>query len=270
MIKYEDLFLSSLIQKKNKFLGSKTFWIKLIEDNFVTHLNQYCAELLKIDIKTLIKESKPIKENKKKAGSQEENSDYLYNRVLGIKKLSKKQKSQLEEYGKNIIIKVLSKSISNMCYFLVPEICIMEIINEYNLKFNLGIEAYYYLNNLLGIKFKKQHLKAKNYQEEKDKYGYNLTSIELIILNAAKFIPKQNYIDIFKLNKNINLKIRPNLLRYQLKRQNITIEERIKILEIFLNIKEIKKNYNYSEIKKKLFRKYREQRKRIWIKSSKN
>jgi hypothetical protein len=46
------------------------------------------------------------------------------------------------------------------------------------------------------------------------------------------------------------LKIRPNLLRYQLKRQNITIEERIKILEIFLNIKEIKKNYNYSEIKK--------------------
>ena len=250
MIKYEDLFLSSLIQKKNRFFGSKTFWIKLIEDNFVTHLNQYCAELLKIDIKTLIKESKPIKENKKKAGSQEENSDYLYNRVLGIKKLSKKQKSQLEEYGKNIIIKVLSKSISNMCYFLVPEICIMEIINEYNLKFNLGIEAYYYLNNLLGIKFKKQHLKAQNNQDEKDKYGYNLTSIELIILNAAKFIPKQNYIDIFKLNKNINLKIRPNLLRYQLKRQNITIEERIKILEIFLNIKEIKKNYNYSEIKK--------------------
>ena len=251
MIKYEDLFLSSLIQKKNKFLGSKTFWIKLIEDNFVTHLNQYCAKLLKIDIKTLMKESKLTKENKKKTDSQKEDStDYLYNRVLGIKKLNKKQKSQLEEYGKKIIIKVLSKSISNMCYFLVPEKCIMEIINEYNLKFILGIEAYYYLNNLLGIKFKKQHLKAKNYQEEKDKYGYNLTSIELIILNAAKFLPKKNYIDIFKLNKNINLKIRTNLLRYQLTKQNITIEERIKILEIFLKVKEIKKNYNYSEIKK--------------------
>ena len=251
MIKYEDLFLSSLIQKKNKFLGSKTFWIKLIEDNFVTHLNQYCAKLLKIDIKTLMKESKLIKENKKKTDSQKEDStDYLYNRVLGIKKLNKKQKSQLEEYGKKIIIKVLSKSISNMCYFLVPEKCIMEIINEYNLKFILGIEAYYYLNNLLGIKFKKQHLKVKNYQEEKDKYGYNLTSIELIILNAAKFLPKKNYIDIFKLNRDINLKIRTNLLRYQLTKQNITIEERIKILEIFLKVKEIKKNYNYSEIKK--------------------
>ena len=250
MIKYEDLFLSSLIQKKNRFFGSKTFWINLIEDNFVTQLNQYCAKILKIDIKTLIKESKPIKENKKFVGSQEENSNYLYNRVQGIKKLNKKQKSQLEEYGKSLIIKVLSKSISNMCYFLVPEKCIMEIISEYNLKFSLGIEAYYYLNNLLGIKFKKQHLKAGNYQEEKDKYGYNLTSIELVILNAAKFIPKKNYIDIFKLNKNINLKIRPNLLRYQLTRQNITIEERIKILEIFLNIKEIKKNYNYSAIKK--------------------
>jgi hypothetical protein len=198
-----------------------------------------------------MKESKPTKENKKKTDSQEEDSsNYLYNRVLGIKKLNKKQKSQLEEYGRKIILKILSKSISNMCYFLVPEKCIMEIINEYNLKFNLGIEAYYYLNNLLGIKFKKQHLKAKNYQEEKDKYGYNLTSIELIILNAAKFLPKQKYIDIFKLNRNINLKIRANLLRYQLTKQDITIEERIKILEIFLKVKEIKKNYNYSEIKK--------------------
>ena len=251
MIKYEDLFLSSLIQKKNRFLGSKTFWIKLIEDNFVTHLNQYCAKLLKIDIKILMKDSKPTKENKKKTDSQEEDSsNYLYNRVLGIKKLNKKQKSQLEEYGKKIIIKILSKSISNMCYFLVPEKCIMEIINEYNLKFNLGIEAYYYLNNLLGIKFKKQHLKATNSQEEKDKYGFNLTSIELIILNAAKFLPKQKYIDIFKLNRNINLKIRANLLRYQLTKQDITIEERIKILEIFLKVKEIKRNYNYSEIKK--------------------
>ena len=251
MIKYEDLFLSSLIQKKNRFLGSKTFWIKLIEDNFVTHLNQYCSKLLKIDIKTLMKESKPIKENKKNTESPEkDSSNYLYNRVLGIKKLNKKQKSQLEEYGRKKIIKILSKSISNMCYFLVPEKCIMEIINDYNLKFNLGIEAYYYLNNLLGIKFKKQHLKAKNYQEEKDKYGYNLTSIELVILNAAKFLPKQKYIDIFKLNKNFNLKMRPNLLRYQLTKQNITIEERIKILEIFLKVKEIKKKYNYSEIKK--------------------
>lgn len=249
MIKYEDLFLSSLIQKKNRFLGSKTFWIQLIEDNFVTSLNQYCAKLLKI--KTLVKEPKPPKENKKKLDSKEENSpNYLYNKVLGIKKLNKKQKTQLEEYGKKLILKMVSKSISNMCYFLVPEQCISDIINDYNLKFDLGIESYYYLNNLLGFKFKKQYLKANYYEEERDRYGYNLSPYELIILNASKFLPKQKYIDILKLDKTINLKLRTNLLRYQLTRKDIKIEERIKIWEIFLKVKEIKKNYNYSEIKK--------------------
>jgi hypothetical protein len=78
-----------------------------------------------------------------------------------------------------------------------------------------------------------------------------MNSTEIIILNTAKFLPKENYINIFKINKDINLKIRKNLLKYQLMKFDIPVNERIKIWEIVLNIKEIKKKYNYSEIKNK-------------------
>jgi hypothetical protein len=89
----------------------------------------------------------------------------------------------------------------------------------------------------------------QNYEEYKEKYGYHMTSNEIILLNASKFLPKENYINIFRINKDINLKIRKNLLKYELTKFDIPINERIKIWEIVLNIKEIKKIYNYNEIK---------------------
>ena len=91
--------------------------------------------------------------------------------------------------------------------------------------------------------YKKQYLKIRqNYEEQKIKYGYHLYSNELIILNASKFLPKYDYINIFKINKDINLKIRTNLLKYQLTKFDISIDERIQIWEIFLTIEQIKKN----------------------------
>ena len=84
----------------------------------------------------------------------------------------------------------------------------------------------------------------------KDKYGCLLANHEIIVLNAAKYLQKKDYINIFKINKNINKKLRNILLKYQLTQLNITIDERIKIWEIFLNINEVKTKYNYSILKK--------------------
>ena len=255
MIKYEDVYLSSMIQKKNRFLSSKTFWIKLIEDNFISYLDIYVAKMLKININSIQKDIKVQKEEVKFTSETKDKKliylSQLYNKVFGIKKLNKKQRAQLEQYGKDIILKVVSKSVSNMCYFLVTESTIQEIIDDYVFYFDLGIECFYYLQALLQTKFKKQYLKIRqNYEEQKIKYGYHLSSNELIILNASKFLPKYDYINIFKINKDINLKIRTNLLKYQLTKFDISIDERIQIWEIFLNIEQIKKKYNYSEIKK--------------------
>ena len=50
MIKYDDIFMTSMIQKKNGFLSTKTFWMNLIEENFVAKLNEYIVNILKINI----------------------------------------------------------------------------------------------------------------------------------------------------------------------------------------------------------------------------
>lgn len=257
MIKFENVYISSMIQKKNPFLSSKTFWMNLIENNFMSELNNISADLLKVSVTTLQKEAKNQKiELKKKSEKKEDILSNLYNQVLGYKKLNKKQKALLEESSKESILFVMSQSISNMCYFLVSEQSILDMISYYVEIFELGFETFYYFKNLLSVKFQKQYLKMKqNYEEDKEKYGFHMTQNEIILLNAAKFLPKDNYINIFKLNKDINLKIRKNLLKYQLTRFDIPINERLKIWEIFLNIKEIQKTYNYSLIKKNFLEK---------------
>lgn len=257
MIKYENVFISSMIQKKNPFLSSKTFWMNLIENNFISELSNISANLLKVSVKTLKKEAKNQKiDSKKKLEKKEDILSYLYNQVLGYKKLNKKQKAFLEESSKDSILLIISQSISNMCYFLVSEQSILDIISHYSEIFELGFETFYYFKNVLSVKFQKQYLKIKqNYDEEKEKYGFHMTKNEIILLNASKFLPKENYINIFKLNKDINLKIRKNLLKYQLTRFDIPINERLNIWAIFLNIKEIQKRYNYSLIKKNFLEK---------------
>ena len=253
MINYEDVFISSMIQKKNRFLSSKTFWMNLIEDNLILELNIFTANLLKISIKTAQKEAKMQKtDNKRKLEKKEDILTNLYNQVYGYKKLNKKQKDLLKKNAKDRILLIVSQSVANMCYFFVTEQSIMDIISHYVEIFELDIESYYYFKNILSVNFKKKYLKMKqNYDEAKEKYGFHLTLKEIIILNASKFLPKDNYINIFKLNKDINIKVKNNLLKYQLTKFDISIDERLKIWEIFLNIKEIKKKYNYAEIKAK-------------------
>ena len=253
MINYEDIFISSMIQKKNPFLSSKTFWMNLIENNLISELNKQSALLLKTSINILQREAKSQKiEPKKKLEKKEDIPIFLNAQVYGYKKLNKKQKSIIEEGIKETILLIISQAVSNMCYFLVSEQCILDIISHYSEICDLGIESFYYFKNMLSVQFQKKYLKMnQNYDEYKEKYGYHMNSTEIIILNTAKFLPKENYINIFKINKDINLKIRKNLLKYQLMKFDIPVNERIKIWEIVLNIKEIKKKYNYSEIKNK-------------------
>ena len=247
MIKYDDIFMTSMIQKKNGFLSTKTFWMNLIEENFVAKLNEYIVNILKINIT----DSKHP--SKKKIDKKEEILPNLYNQVNGYKKLSKKQKSQLEEYSKEAMLLCVSKAISNMCNFLVLEKDILDIIDLYVEISKLSIESYLYLKNILRLKFKKQYLRVNdNHEQIKEKYGCLLSKSEIIILNAAKFLPKDNYINIFKVNKKINIQLKINLMKYQLNKFNTTIDERIQIWANFLNIKELKKEYNYLDIKNKL------------------
>ena len=253
MISYENVFMSSMIRKQNPFLCSETFWKNFIYNNLILKLSEQSANLLKINKKILDKEIKDLKfQNKEKSTKREEIANF-YNQIYKYKNLNKKQKTSLEKYCKEIVLLIVAQSITNMCNFLLSEKAILDIISHFAEIFDLGIESFYYFKNKLSVNFKKNYLKVnENYDEIKDKYGFLISNIELIILNVSKFLPKENYINIFKINKNINSKLRTYLLKYQLNKFNISIDGRIKIWEIILEIDDIKKKYNYTELKNSL------------------
>jgi hypothetical protein len=89
-----------------------------------------------------------------------------------------------------------------------------------------------------------------SHEYTKEKYGLFLSKEQIIILNVAKFFPKEDYIKLFLLNQSMYLKVRKFLIKYRLTYLDIPIDERIQLWEILLNIKEIKKNYDYNLIKK--------------------
>ena len=137
-----------------------------------------------------------------------------------------------------------------MINFSLSDDFIIDIFNYYVENFELGIESYYYFETLLSLKFQKHYLKMNPTHEIlKEKYGHSLDKEQLILLNAAKFLNKKDYIQLFLTKKSIYSSLRKYLMYYQLSYINISLAERIRIWEILLKIDEIRKNYDYKTIK---------------------
>ena len=243
MIKYNNISVSSMITRKNKMVVLKKFWINLIDNNLKIQLEEYIKNLIE-------NKQKEIKSSTKSNIKLSENILVILNNISLYKKLYKKQKIQVENYTIELILLTISKIITYMGNFTLPEHLIMDIIAYYGERFELGIEPYYYFENILSIKFQKNNLKMNSTQEHtKEKYGFFLNKEQLIILNASEFLPKEDYIKLFALNKFMYSKLKKYLIKYRLIYLNISIEERIQLWEICLNIKEIRKKYDYNVIK---------------------
>ena len=244
MIKCNNILVSSMITKKNKIIGSKKFWINLIDNNLAFKLEEYIKDL--IDNKS--KENKSLKKSNKKIAEKILN---IINNISLFKKLNKKQKLQVEQYSTESILLTISKIITYMTNFSLQQQLIMDIISYYGEIFELGIETFYYFENILSIKFQKNNLKMNSTQEHtKEKYGFFLSKEQLIIINVSEFLPKEDYIKLFLVDKSTYSKIRKYLIKYRLTYLNISIDERIQLWEILLNIREIRKKYDYKSIKK--------------------
>ena len=126
MIRYKNLFLYSMIQRKNHFFSTKTFWLRIIQDNLITN------------IKKKSKREK-LKEITKKIGKIMESKDKinilvkigLDKEIINFNKLNDERKEQLDQYAFENICLILSKSTPGMCSFLVPEFISIDIINHY-------------------------------------------------------------------------------------------------------------------------------------------
>ena len=90
-------------------------------------------------------------------------------------------------------------------------------------------------------------------------YIYNLKQLSLkekseekiskicIISNAAKFLPKDNFMNLLHLEKCMTEQIKKNIFKNYLS-ENISINERTRLWGLMLGVDEVKKDYNYKEI----------------------
>ena len=242
-IKYNDAYITSILRKKNKIISSKNFWMNLIDKNLIFQLNKLINRL--INSKTKETKGKKIQSPK----ISEKFTNILNNNPL-YKKLNKRQKVQVEENIKKELISIISNYITNMTHFLLKHNLIIEIISYYVENFELGIETYYYFESLINIKFQKHYLKLNPTKEHlNEKYGNSLNKEQIICVNASKFLPKENYIQLFFLDKSMYSVIRKYLINYRLKFFDISLTERIHIWESLLNVNEIRKKYVYKKIK---------------------
>ena len=259
MIKYENLFLYSMIQRKNHLFSTKAFWLSIIQKNLINNINNYADQLIQKNIKNEIKlkkeKSKEIDKKIEKKDSKENTNilfkigfdKYIYN----YNKLDEEKKALLNQYAYENICLILSKSIPGMCSFLVPEYISIDIIKHYSKLFDFKRKTISYFFNILEAKNIKNSLGQKKTSENSIKKKIQCDKL-FIISSTLKYLERKDFCNLLHLSKNSSPFIKKKIFKLLLSNKNMTIEKRIKIWEIILKIKEQKKIINYKEIKKNL------------------
>ena len=245
MIKYNNIYIYKIIQKKNEFFSTKSLWLQLIDDNLILELNNYIEIILskKIEDKTTIKE---IEEKDDKNNNNVLERLYYNRKLINYKKLNKSQKKELLQFSKERILVILSKSISGMCCFLVPQKIIEEIIIYYGAQFKFELNMKCYLKDKMIVKNMKIKYTKKSCDDKNEKINNKI----IIISSLSNFYPIEKYPQLLLLNKEIYSKLRKNIFLNLLNRNHLQIDYHIKLWKKHLQIEQIKKEYNYKNIKK--------------------
>ena len=240
MIKYKNEYVYKIIQKKNEFFSTKTLWLQLIDSELIEDLNEFVNNILYSDNKTNFKDDN---DDKKIYDIKD-----LNKKIINYKKLSNIQKKELIEYGKNKICKILSKSISGMCCFLVPENVINEIIANYGIQFKFEFELKCYLKNIMLI----NNIKIKNnikFCLEKEEIINKIICISSI----SKFCPIKDYLKFLKLNKKLYPLLKKNIILNLLSDEKLSIDSHLRLWKEFLQIEKLKKQFKYKDIKELIY-----------------
>ena len=260
MLKYENLFMFCMIQKKNHFFSTKTFWLRVIQDNLIDNINNYVNKLLNAKTNNDDKDKKVKKENK---------DNILVNigldkKINNFYKLYEKQKKEVENFAYENVCILLSKAIPGMCSFLVPEFTSIDIINHFSKQFNFDSHTKSYFHNLLEAKNIRNTSSLKKNTEKSIKKNAMFNTL-FIISCTLKFLPKNEFINLLPLNKFLKPLVEKKIFKFLLSNKDLTIEKRIELWGIILKVKDSIKSINYQSVKNLL--KERIEKKEIYDKS---
>ena len=259
MIRYKNLFLYSMIQRKNHFFSTKTFWLKIIQDNLITNINNYADQLLINQNTKVEKKSKreKLKEITKKIGKIIESKEKLNilvkigldKEIINFNKLNDEKKNQLDQYGFETICLILSKSLSGMSSFLVPEFISIDIIKHYAKLFDFQPKTISYFYNILETRNIKNSLSQKKNSESSIQKKVQYDKL-FIISSTLKYLEQKDFYNLLHLSKNLSPLIKKSIFKFLLSNETLTIEKRISLWGIILKINDAKKLLNYKDVKK--------------------
>ena len=247
-IKYRNIFLYKILQEKNIYLKTMTFWKDIIKAHFINKINEFIED--NINEKTDENEkSKKEKEKEKDKGKEKDQLKNLIKKLSiekeiskNIKKLNYNQIKELLKYIEQIAIAKLSSLIPYMIPFLVTDLKINSIIEKYKEIFGFNDSIKNYLENLILIhRLKIQHNKYSDSQRK-----------EILILSASRFLPKNEYRSLFPLDKNLYPNLKKGIFNNIFIQKDLSIELHIKYLSEYLSINKTKKSYSYTDLKQKI------------------
>ena len=252
IIIYQQFYLFNLLQKKNKYFSTKTFWSKIIFDLFINDLNR--------KVESMLNESrqKQLNNNDNNKNKEKDNNVLLLefirfsNNIIDYKKLSIEQKKKLDKFARDNIDNVVTKVIEGMCSFLVQENIAIEVVSDFGKNFSFNDTDINYYKKIINLYMNRNYtynLKQITLKDEKEKLTKSAKIC--IISNVAKYLPKDDLLKLLVLEKGTSQAIKKNIFRNYLS-QNISIDERTRIWGLMLKVKELKEECNYKEIKQKL------------------
>ena len=277
----EKIYLCSILSQC-KFYNSKTFWAKLIQFKLVQILNERIKTLKSIqtnqrrksllnqfsDMKNALKGVFNEKDSNRKAENGEKfkpivESNDIYKCIKNYDKLTDKDKLYLDEFTTNELENILKEFIRHLCNFNFSTELATEIIVGIAKKFLSSEEKIDFYISSIGtwvnsikrklpedkhdakIKQKIDEIKKKticvNKNDENEKCN--------ILISASRFLPLNEIPKILVVSKYMSVKGKKKIYKDFLLREKLTNKDRLNIWKSLLLVSNMKKKYNYNEIR---------------------
>ena len=240
-IKYKNKYLYEILRKNNKYLRTKSFWTKLIEQELIKKINDNINDQLNDkDGKdgNKIKEKTDINSIIKNLGIKKEiSSDF--------KKLNFNQIKRLNNYIQEYIVLSVKNYIPLMHKFLLKNQLISEILKNYRDQLRLNNNLVNHLQDLsfiyyLNSKYRKIYISANNNKKYK---------ILIVVSELLKYLPIEDYMKFTSLNKSLNQDLKRIVFKNIFGYKDLSLELHIKYLGQYLKIFEIEKMCDYNKLK---------------------
>ena len=257
-INNNKVYLSALLSK-NKFYRTKLFWRNVLELKLVNKLEDHISRMKNEVFKGLLsKFSGKIGFSNNFNNISHKNTLLSQTRIFPLIKnynsLEQNKLPILDKMATKEMYTILKTSIPHFSNFNFPSIPSLDLISKLSQEYKMSMDQinyfviYYKVSNHT-IRQLLPH--EKNLDDNENSIDKN-ANIKLrnikIISNIIPFLDYKDYNNLLFVSKYYNKKIKKKIYKYVLKQKNTSMKTRLYIWSNLLNIRDIKKKYNYKDI----------------------